>query len=223
MTRNHATREAWLNAAVTLYRPTFTALGRPLPEVIRVSTGWPRKHAKGSAGWCYKTEAAEDASTNIFVTPEVKDARIVLAILGHELIHAADDCASKHSGQFAKDHKALGFAGKPTGCDAGAELATELERMATRLGPYPHASLNGTSTEPKKQSTRMIKLACVDEGMCGMIIRTTAKWIESVGAPSCACGSGPMVNPEEEPEDEDRAEDEEAKAAWREREGDWGP
>lgn len=44
-------------------------------------------------------------------------------------------------------------------------------------------------TGPKKQGTRMIKVACSEECECGgYVVRTTAKWIE-VGMPVCPFGT----------------------------------
>ena len=36
----------------------------------------------------------------------------------------------------------------------------------------------------KKQTTRLKKLKCSE---CGYTVRTTAKWIETLGAPLCPC------------------------------------
>ncbi len=229
----YKTREEWLVAAVAALRTkVFIPSDVKLPDVIRVSTGWPAKHSKGSIGWCYKTEAADDSSTNVFVSPAVSCPNQILAVLTHELIHASDDCRSKHSGYFAKTHAKVGLVGKPTACDVGPELARELEAIASKLGEYPHAALTHPTKE-KTQTTRMIKLTCRDSD-CGCIARTTTKWLESIGAPSCACGLGPMLTDEElenlGQEDEEGMsyeeryyEGKEAEAAWREREGDWGP
>lgn len=214
----HKTREAWLNQAVNvLAAQVFKPQGVDMPKVIRVSTGWPRKVAKGSVGWCYKTSAAKDASTNIFVSPELEDPVKVLCVLTHELIHAADDCASKHGGFFAKTHKAVGLVDKPTACVPGDELRGLLHGIAAELGTYPHATLTHEG-QTKTQTTRMLKVVCPDED-CGVIVRMTAKWLEEVGTPTCACGYR-MTNEEygfggpeaEEPEDmeDNEAEDEES-------------
>jgi hypothetical protein len=104
----------------------------------------------------------------------------------HELIHAADDCQSQHKGDFRKAWKALGFVGKPTCSEAGSELAGALRKIAGELGAYPHKRLS--PVDLKKQSTRMLKVQCLDEA-CGCVVRMTRKWLDMVGAPTCACGS----------------------------------
>jgi hypothetical protein len=53
------------------------------------------------------------------------------------------------------------------------------------LGPYPHAALK-PGTRIGKQGTRMLKLICP---IHGYTLRTTRKWLEELGFPSCPCGS----------------------------------
>ena len=40
-----------------------------------------------------------------------------------------------------------------------------------------------------KQSTRLIKCECAE---CGYTMRTTTKWIETLGAPLCPCNEQQM-------------------------------
>lgn len=192
----HTTREAWLQAAVEELRPSYDGLGgtdAKLPDVVRVSCGWAPKHSKNSVGWCVKSTAAADGASHIFVSPEVESPRIVLAILAHELIHAADDCTNGHTGPFKVMHKAIGFEGKPTYSNPGPEMTERLDALAERLGPYPHRSMSPTARE-KKQSTRMIKVVCkgggwAEDDCAGYCARITRKWLDTIGAPCCpACG-----------------------------------
>jgi hypothetical protein len=168
-------------------------------------------------GECWSSRASEDGVNHIFISPEINDAAMVLATLVHELVHAADDCKSGHKGTFAKAAKALGLTGKMTATVAGAELREKLRALAKGIGPYSHATLypmgapilpkaepkdeeaeegaeeapeeTPVSSGPKKQGTRMIKVACSSECECGgYVVRTTAKWIE-VGMPVCPFGT----------------------------------
>lgn len=139
---SYKTREEWLTAATTALRPILEErTGMTLPKVIRLSCGWPHATPGRGVGWCYESEVSSDRSSNVFVSPTVTSPFLILAILGHELIHAADDCRSNHNGPFRKAHKAMGFVGKPTGCEAGPELQSILVRIARRLGEYPHKAL----------------------------------------------------------------------------------
>lgn len=169
-------------------------------------------------GQCWSSVASEDGVNHLFISPELKDEARVLDVLIHELVHAADDCKSGHKGDFAKVAKALGLTGKMTATEATPELTETLRELAKGIGPYSHATLYpmgkpirlpkpetpGEETPeespeepeetpvhsgPKKQGTRMIKVACNSECECGgYVVRTTAKWIE-VGMPVCPFGT----------------------------------
>lgn len=178
-----ATREEWLVAGVGELRSDFVAIGHPIPETVRVSVGWPRRGKKHTIGQCWKSTCADDGSSNIFITPALADPVRALDVLTHELCHAADDCESGHKGPFKRIATAIGLEGKMTATNAGPELTVRLSKLADDLGPYPHACLNELAET--KQSTRLIKVACI---RCGYIIRTSKKWIE-VGLPTCCCGS----------------------------------
>lgn len=182
---SYPTREEWLNAAVEQIRPWFREIGVSLPTNIRVSCAWSKNAKKGAVAWCWKTENSADGSTEIQVTPEIDVPRSILANLIHELIHAADNCASKHSGFFRETAKRIGLTGKMTCTTAGPDLDLKLVGLATRLGEYPHAALNpaNPADDKPKQTTRMLKATCP---MDGYTIRLTRKWAD-VGLPSCPC------------------------------------
>lgn len=183
----YATREEWLVAATNDLRPRFTAAGSPIPDVVRLSVGWPKgKRGPRNArvlGECYPPSASADLTRAIFITPEIADAPTVLSTLVHELAHAALPAGTGHKRPFAALATALGLVGKPTSTTAGEDLAADLAELATRLGEYPHAVM--TMVGVKKQGTRMLKVEC---GECGCILRMTAKWIEEAGIPTCGCG-----------------------------------
>jgi hypothetical protein len=210
------TREEWLHQAIEALRPKFEEIGFPLPEKLHVSVGFGYGAKRESAtilGQCWSTMASEDGVNHIFISPEMNDAARVLDVLIHELVHAADDCKSGHKGDFAKHAKKLGLTGQMTATVATPELAELLADLAKGIGPYSHATLYpmgkpvrpkgetpGEETPeepedtpvhsgPKKQGTRMVKVACVAECECGgMILRTTEKWLE-VGMPFCPKGT----------------------------------
>jgi hypothetical protein len=97
-------REAWLHAAVDLMRPLFHAKGKPIPETVQVSTGWPSKSALSNKsrriGECWDASAASDKQPHIFISPILDNEKScrVLDVLHHELIHAAVGCACGHKG-----------------------------------------------------------------------------------------------------------------------------
>lgn len=193
-------REDWLEKMIDLLRPDFVAVGKPLPEKIRVSCGFPSKNGLAKKapriGECWGVESSEDKSFQVFISPVLKEGVEVTATLVHELVHAAVGIECKHRGEFPKTAKAVGLEGKMTETTAGAALIIRLKAMIEQLGEYPHARLIA-SNKPKTQSTRMLKVVC--QG-CECVVRMTRKWLDDVGAPTCACGS-PMIEEGCEPEE----------------------
>jgi len=190
---NHPTRETYLQAATTHLAPLFAAQGYPLPAV-RASVGIPAGGAGGKLkriGQCWSNLASSDNTTEIFICPSQSDPVQVLAILLHELIHAAVGLECGHKGPFKRVALALGLEGKMTATTPGAQLAADLSALADTLGAYPHAALNTALSGRKKQGTRMIKLECVE---CGWSCRTAQKNVDA-GTPTCHCGGD--INPAE--------------------------
>lgn len=177
-------REAWLTAAVAEIRSWFTEIGVELPEKIRVACGWSKRSGAG-IGWCWKNTASADGTNEILVSPEIDDPDKTLATLIHELIHASDNGESKHAGDFRTRALALGLEGKMTATHAGQALTDRITKLTEQLGSYPHASINPALSTIPKQTTRMIKLTCPDDGY---VVRTTRRWID-FGLPSCPCGT----------------------------------
>jgi len=189
------TREQWLELAVEKLRPLFKEVDVELPRV-RVSIGWPSKgglKATGKVvGQCWKSTVAKDGVSQLFISPVLGEDQVqVLGILMHELVHASDDCESGHKGHFSKTARALGLKGKMTATvvEEDSELAERLAGFLEQLGDYPHSALDVFEVEKErtrtKQTTRMLKLECPCDGY---IARTTAKWLDELGAPRCPCG-----------------------------------
>jgi len=180
----HDTREAWLLAAVELLTPAFAERGATVPEV-RVSCGFPQGRAK-AIGQCWYS--AVDKVIQIFISPELADPVRVLDVLVHELVHACLGAGKGHGKEFRALATAMGLEGKMTATVAGPALKEQLKALSKDLGTYPHAKLD-RHAGPKKQSTRMVKVQCTQEG-CeggGYTVRTTRKWLE-VGMPACPAG-----------------------------------
>lgn len=189
----NATREEWLHDATELLTEhRFARQGYSVPNV-RISTGFPagtRKSGEGAAiGQCWHTGAAEDGLCQIFITPLMKHTALVVATLAHELVHAVVGGAAKHGPVFKRCATAIGLTGKMTATVPTTEFVDWVAReLVPVIGDYPHAKLT-PGMGLKKQSTRMIKCQCE---ACGFVARTTRKWIDTVGAPLCACNSEPM-------------------------------
>ncbi len=194
LTVKHETREQWLAAAVTLLQDwVFSPEDIKLPPV-RVSVGWPSQggtRAIGKViGQCWVKRVSADEVAQLFISPILGEVlEDVLATLVHELIHAVDDCESGHKGDFRKMAKAVGLEGKMTATHAGKTLSHTLFDIVEELGLYPHAPLVFEEVEKerkkKKQSTRQLKIECPNDGYTA---RTTRKWLDDMGLPTCPCG-----------------------------------
>ena len=180
------TREQWLHRAVEALTPMFRDIGETVPTV-RVSVGFPGgKSFRKVVGQCWSTAASSDGVSQIFVTP-LRGGDHTIEVLGtllHELIHAVDDCASGHRGNYVRIARSLGLTSPWTSTTIGPESHDQLAALAEELGAFPNAAMNPGEGVVKKQTTRMLKIACPG---CGWTARTTAKWIEH-GLPTCPCG-----------------------------------
>lgn len=173
-TNTFDTREAWLQrGAVLITHTVFAAAGIEVP-VVKTSCSWPGGgSARKRIGECWARRMSEAGANEIFISPVIADPVQALDVLTHELVHASDDCASGHGGEFVRRARKVGLEGKPTATVAGAALRAKLVEIADALGPYPHATLNLSGR--KKQTTRMIKVECGD---CDGVFRTTQKWLD---------------------------------------------
>jgi hypothetical protein len=199
----HDTREGWLKAAIDLFRPLFTEKGNPIPETVHVSCGWPSSKALvdkvgcRTLGEAWSTKCSKDGNVQIFISPCMDDPLAdygVLAVLAHELVHAAVGNEHGHKKPFWDMAKAIGLAGKPTATFAPPETIETYRPMVEALGTYPHPQLDIRAIREekakKKQGTRMIKCECA---ACGYIARTSQKWIDLSGPPLCACNREAMI------------------------------
>lgn len=184
-------RETWLNRATHALRPTFRKLALPLHRDVRVSVGFPLGGFEKIAGQCFRREVSKDRHNEIFVSPLIDDAREALAVLVHELLHAADNCASGHDRTFTRRARALGLQGKPTETTGGALFKQLHGALLRTLGRYPHASLRPSKV--KRQGTRLLKVSCPK---CGYTCRVTRTWLDGAGAPICPTDEIALEEPE---------------------------
>jgi hypothetical protein len=189
MTTKTITREAWLQHAIAALRPLFADANITLPDEIAVSCGFPGGGSpRKRIGECWATRASEQAIPHLFISPVLDKREDVLGTLVHELVHASDDCASGHKGDFAKRAKAVGLTGKMTATVAGDDLAKRLDDIAKRIeakhGEYPHKAIRlggKVRTSPKSWH----KAYCPESG-CEYHVRVSRKPWEEIGAPACA-------------------------------------
>lgn len=202
----YATREEYLEAAVTRLKREFTAKGYEVPAV-RVSCGWPHiggtKKKGRTMGQCWPSESATDGIIQIFVSPYIEEPLEefgVLPVLVHELCHAAVGTGEGHNKVFGKCARAVGLQGKLTSTTAGDNLMEFLKAVSEGLGDYPHARLDLTKAPTKKQTTRMLKAECEQ---CGYTVRLSQKWVDDVGAPHCPKHGAMKLDKPADKEDDD--------------------
>ena len=183
-----STREEWLNAAAKAIRILFDEIGAAEYPRFRVSCGFP-KGGRKAIGQAWSAKASGDATAEVFISPKLEQlAEVgkagVLDVLLHEMIHVIDRNENGHKGPFRKMAKALGLEGKMTETVPSEALVNRLLELTSQLGTYPHAQLSSLTIA--KQTTRMLRIQCP---ACGFICRTTQKWLDEVGPPTCGCGT----------------------------------
>lgn len=176
-------------APVEALRPLVDAAGGTLPPVVRVSCGFPSRAALSAArrriGECWAKSASPAGEPEVFISPVLADPIEVLGVVAHELVHAGLPPWTGHRGRFPKVARALGLEAPMTATTVGPELRAKLAAILERIGAYPHKGLVAGSGR-KTDRCRLVKASCPE---CGYVIRTTRKWIDDVGLPTCPCGS----------------------------------
>jgi hypothetical protein len=208
------TREEWIQTvAFELIAPWFQATGFTFPRKVRFSCGFPSGDARVVIGQCWDPRASADGTFEIFLSPRLAAAEDVLAVLVHEMVHAAVGIPAGHSGIFRDCATKLGLVGPMPSTVAGPLLMPRLHAIKHAAGAYPHAELRSANLPPmrlptwqelaagterslwpcgtrcdseRRQRTRMRKVVCPS---CGYTVRTTQKWI-CRGLPTCCCGAG---------------------------------
>ena len=183
------TREQWLNAFTAAARPQFEAAGRPLPAEVRCSIGFPSSGIRSKViGQCFYREGSEDGHAEIFLRPSLQSDTVRIAdVLTHELAHAALGAGFGHGKEFKALVTALGLIGKATATTAGPQWHLWADKIISKLGPLPGASLNAGDLTggAKKQTTRMLKLSCTE---CEFTCRTSAKHVHDDMICPTSCG-----------------------------------
>lgn len=178
-------REEWLMQAVTLCHDIFSAEGFALPPV-RVSCSFP---GGGSSlrriGECWPRSLSTAGVNEIYISPYLDDPVQVLDVLVHELVHAVDDCKSKHGKEFKRIATAVGLEGRATRASAGENLRQQLTFMAEALGEYPHRKMT-----PHRKAKRARKSSPKWEcDQCGCVFSLSHAMYERFSVERCpSCG-----------------------------------
>jgi hypothetical protein len=187
----HKTREEWLVAAYKMLSPRFKEHGK-LPEKVHILASWPYG-TKKAVGQCFAKTWTKDESTYITISPEIEGEVEVLAILIHEMIHAAIGLKEKHGPVFKKVATALGLEGKMRATVAGELLKKDLAEEAKELGKYPHSVMVPHKTEKPKREGRKNPTKMVSPENDNYIIYISIQRLDAFGPPLCPFSKKPMV------------------------------
>ena len=172
------TKENWLTDAVHELENEFKSENLIMPAKWRISSGFPSKGGlaakKRTIGQCFDPKASKDGTTEIIISITQDEELKILGIIAHEMIHATG--IMNHGPKFKKIANAIGLEGKMTATEESELFISRTAHILKTLGDFPHAALDHTIGH-KKQTTRMIKVACRDDD-CGMIYRTSRKWTD---------------------------------------------
>ena len=175
-------REEWLNRATNLFRIHWATLGVKVPKDVQLSCGFP---GGGSIhrriGECWPRSRSTKKIIQVFISPVIDNPIRALDILGHELLHAVDDCASGHGRVFTKNSGRVGYSGGKHSSAETTVAKMHLALMAKTLGKYPHGAVV-LNKKIAKESSGLHKFECVEHGD---VIYSTAKKVDEFGAPRC--------------------------------------
>jgi hypothetical protein len=110
----HKYAESWLDEGCHLLSDFYKTKGFEIPKV-RVLFGFStsghkiNKDLGNHEGECLSTQWTEDGTILITITPLVERAIHALSILGHELVHAIDNCKSDHGSDFLSTAQTVGY------------------------------------------------------------------------------------------------------------------
>jgi hypothetical protein len=190
-----STREEWLVAFAAELEPIIKSRAGLSRKAYRIACGWPSKggtkHANRRIGECWSPDASASDTAEIFISPTLSAVDEVAHVALHELLHAFLPTGTGHRKPFSQAAKKVGLVGKPTATEAGEALAATLKAITDKLGPYPHEQLNAGGP---KEKGRNLKFQCPD---CGYIGRTSAMWLDTVGAPICPQCNVQMISEDE--------------------------
>lgn len=177
-------REQWLQRAAKAFTVEFAKAGVVVPPDVKVTCGFPGGGSPSKRiGECWARSRSLAGVNEIFLNPTMENPSQVLDVLGHELLHAVDDCKSGHGKEFTRNSKLVGYSGGKRSA-AGMVALAFINALAKELGPYPHRALVLVKKE-KKDSNGLHGCECG----CGNKVYSTAKKLEEYGFPICGqCG-----------------------------------
>ena len=171
-------RETWLKELANRAIPYISQHFQYTEEevAVRLSCGFPAtqgKRKKVTASLIPPTNS-EEFNAEVFVTPEIDtDEEVARAVL--PLLVAVVIGDYRQGTAYRNACLALHLTGE--------RIPSWAENILRELPAYPHASV--TLPEVKKQTTRLLKVACLP---CNYIARVSRATLDRLGTPVCpAC------------------------------------
>jgi hypothetical protein len=191
MIKHKKTRQEWLDQAIILLMAEFKPEGLKLPK-YRATIGLPSSGGfaskKRTIGQCFYPECSADKTTEIMISPTRDKPGEILETTAHEMVHGTLGAGHGHGPKFRALATSIGLVGKMTATEPGPIFKARTKTILKTLGGFPHKKID-VNLSRKKQTTRMVKVTC-QSAECGMVFRTSNKWIdasgEDMGCPICS-------------------------------------
>lgn len=194
------TREKWLETAFERINGKLFGLSDMAPY-CRLSVGFPAgsrpKKTTLTLGQYWPPGATSDGVPQIFISPSKHasgDPVEMLAVLVHEMVHAAIYPTKGHGKAFKRLALKVGLTGPMRHTVASNELRDKLKAIADDIGPFPHGTIDPTARPGKKG-----KLRGYECDSCGFKFYTTQKWVDVAGdemvCPDNKCNGIPRFVP----------------------------
>lgn len=185
------TREEWLKRAVRAMRPLLRKADIKMRAKWQVSVSLASSRSAIGQCW-YEMASASGKTANIFICPTVADPVDVLGVLLHEMIHAALPHGVHHGPKFARACKQIGLEGRPTHATPGPALKSELARLATFLGKYPHDPMTNIRGGKKGGKGGYWPVYC-SPADARYRVQVSQRAIDEFGPPTCPITGEDMV------------------------------
>ncbi len=151
------TREEWCEAIAKHILASYREIGIEMvrgPRQIRIAVA-PLPASK--LGVCYSSRKSKDGQTNLItIATQQADPLELVHTIGHELLHALDDCISGHKGRWARWAEQIGIA--QTGHRRGP-IAEQIFQSALRAVGAPAAHV-ATHERPRVQKKSQVRFIC---------------------------------------------------------------
>jgi hypothetical protein len=174
-------REQWLTDLASKAIPAISAILEYSDEEpsVKLSCGFPAKQGKRTpiSAQLVPPTASDDFNAEIFVSPTISNSDEVIEAVVPLLVAVV-------TGDFKQG------ANWRNALNRLNNASMTIERLQAEMPEYPHSAITLPTTI--KQTTRLIKVSCAQDGYIARVSRAT---IENLGSPICpACQLSMEIN-----------------------------